>query len=276
MWDLRSYFKKHVALTSEHGSWVFLFSPLIIGLFAGQSWNRNTVYLVTAALGGFLIRQPITITIKALSGRRSKRDVPAARFWILVYSAIGLLGVLGLVRNGYAFLLILAVPGAIVFAWHLYYVYQRAERRQMEIEVIASGVLALAAPAGYWIGKGGLHPAGWWLWIMTWLQSASSIVHAYMRLKQRELDQIPSINKRLRMGQRALLYTSFNVVFSSVLAATGILPLWIFLPYLLQWAETLWGTYRPAVGKKPNSIGFRQLAVSTLFTILFVFAWNVL
>lgn len=276
MQDIRSYFKKHVALTSEHGSWVFLFSPLIIGLFAGHSWNQNTIYLLAAALGGFLIRQPITIIIKSLSGRRSKRDLPAAWFWVLIYSLIGLLGVWGLIRNGFAFLLILAIPGVLVFAWHLHYVYQRAERRQMEIEIVASGVLALAAPAGFWIGKGGPHPAGWWLWVLTWLQSASSIVHAYMRLRQRELDQVPPIIERLQIGQRALLYTGFNVLLAGVLSVTGILPSWLFAPYLLQWGETLWGTYRPAVGIKPSAIGFRQLAVSTLFTILFVLAWNVL
>lgn len=273
---LRSYFKKHVALTSEHGSWVFLFSPLIIGLFAGHSWNRNAIYLLEAALGGFLIRQPITIIIKTLSGRRSKRDLPAARFWVLIYSLIGLLGVWGLVRNGFAFLLILAIPGVLVFTWHLHYVYQRAERRQMEIEIVASGVLALAAPAGYWVGKGELHPDGWWLWLLIWLQSASSIVHAYMRLRQRELGQAPSIKERIRIGQRALLYTSFNVLLVGVLSVTGILPSWLIIPYLLQWGETLWGTFRPAVGVKPNSIGFRQLAVSILFTILFILAWNIL
>ena len=273
--DLRQYFKRYVAITSEHGSWVFLFSPLLIGLFAGRSWGVETIFLILASLAGFLVRQPITVAVKALSGRRSKRDLPAARFWILVYGLIGLLGVYGLIRHGFAYLLVLVIPGVVVFAWHLSLVYRRAERRQMEVEIVASGVLALAAPAGYWIGKGTPDPMGWWLWALTWFQSAASIVHAYLRLKQRELDAVPDISRRVRMGSRALLYTGFNTAASLALSISGALPSWIFLPYALQFAETLWGVYHPAVDVKPTHIGFRQLGVSTLFTVLFIITWNI-
>jgi len=43
---------------------------------------------------------------------------------------------------------------------------------------------------------------------------------------------------------------------------------------LLQWAETIRGTLKPAVQAKPKAIGMRQLAVSTLFTLLFILAWQ--
>ena len=46
--------------------------------------------------------------------------------------------------------------------------------------------------------------------------------------------------------------------------------------HLLQWLETLYGALlRPAVGYKPTRIGFRQLGVSTLFTLVFIAAWLV-
>lgn len=272
--NIQSYFRKQVAITSEHGSWVFLLSPLLIGLFAGHSWTTAAVYLVIASLAGFLIRQPITIAVKAYSGRRSKRDLPAARFWIVVYSLVGLLGVYGLVRKGFAPLLVLIVPGAFVFAWHLSLIYRRAERRQMEVEIVASGVLALVAPAGFWIGKGVLNPLGWWLWLLTWFQSAASIVHAYLRLNQRELEEVPDVSRRIQMGRRSLLYTGFNAGATILLSLNGVLPTWLFIPYLLQFGETVWGTFRPAVGVKPTHIGLRQLGVSTTFTILFILAWN--
>jgi hypothetical protein len=55
----------------------------------------------------------------------------------------------------------------------------------------------------------------------------------------------------------------------------GFLPQLLPVPYFLQWGETIWGAlFRPAVGAKPTSIGFRQLAVSSLFTLLFILAWN--
>ncbi len=270
---MRSYFKRHIAITPEHGSWVFLFSPLLIGLFVGGRWSTVTLYLVLAALAGFLIRQPIVIAVKAYSGRRPRSDLPAARFWMLVYGAIGALMVAGLVMRGFAYLLWLALPGLPVFAWHLYLVSRRAERRQMGVEVVAAGVLALAAPAAYWVARGESDPLGWLLWGLTWLQSAASIVYAYVRLEQRSWKTIPPLKERLRHGWRPLLYASFNLVFVGVLGVSAILSPWLILPYLLQWIETLGGVLRPAVGVRPTAIGLRQLIVSSLFTLLFILAW---
>lgn len=274
-----TYLRRHIALPSDHGSWVFLLSPLLIGLFAGGSFSIASVYLIIAAMAAFLIRQPVTVAIKAYSGRRSRRDLPAARLWMLVYGVIAVLGVAGLVSEGYAALLILALPGIPVFAWHLYLVSRRQERRQVGIEVVGSGVLALAAPAAYWVGEGppptlnALDPLGWWLFALTWLQSAASIVYAYLRLEQRDLAAVLTLPERLRMARRALVYTGFNLIAVGVCSLAGTLPPLLFLPYALQWGETLYGSLKPAVGYKPTRIGIRQLIVSTLFTILFIVTW---
>lgn len=264
---------KHVALPSDHGSWVFLLSPLLIGLFAGGNWSISSFYLIVSSLAVFLVRQPVTIAVKVFSGRRQKRDLPAAWLWMGVYGFMGLLGLLGLVSQGFTFIFILAMPGIPVFAWHLYLVSQRAERKQVGIEIVASGVLALAAPAGYWIGIGGLDPIGWLLFILTWLQSAASIVYAYLRLQQRELTQVVDIRSRVQMGRRALIYSTFNLLLVLVLAMISMVPTLLFLPYALQWSETVYGTLVPALGKRPTRIGLRQLVVSSLFTLLFILAW---
>jgi hypothetical protein len=179
----------------------------------------------------------------------------------------------GLLLQGFTFIFVLALPGIPVFIWHLYLVSKRAERRRMGVEIVASGVLALAAPAGYWIGVGWADPLGWLLFALTWLQSAASIVHAYLRLQQRVLDQTPDINTRIRMGGRALAYTTFNMVFVYVLGIANQVSLLLLLPYTLQWVETIYGTLVPAVGKRPTMIGFRQLIVSSLFTLLFILTW---
>ena len=266
-------FLRHVALPSDHGSWVFLLSPLLIGLFAGNSWSAAAVFLTIASLAGFLLRQPVTVAVKVYSGRRGRRDLNAAWFWIGVYGLIGALGMFGLIWQGFAYLFVLALPGIPVFVWHLYLVSNRAERRQMGVEVVGSGVLALAAPAGYWIGVGAIEPIGWLLFALAWLQSAASIVYAYMRLEQRELVTAPDIRTRLKIGRRALLYTTFNLVFVVLLSIFDVVSLLLFMPYALQWGEAIWGTLRPAVGKRPTQIGLRQLIISSLFTILFILTW---
>ena len=50
---------------------------------------------------------------------------------------------------------------------------------------------ALAAPAALWVGQGYPDPQGWFLFGLVWLQSAASIVYAYLRLEQRLLPAPP-------------------------------------------------------------------------------------
>ena len=275
---MEQYFKKQVALPQDHGSWVFILSPLLVGIFAGGEFTYATFNLIISAMSAFMIRQPMTVTVKAYSGRRPKTDLIPARFWLLVYGSIAALALLGLILEGFGYILFLAIPGAPVFAWHLWLVSQRSERKQAGIEVIATGVLSLVAPAAYWIGIREYDPLGWWLWGFTWLQSAASIVYAYLRLGQRDLkqDQASAMSRGewWRMGIRALAYTSFNLVVSFGLGLSNLVPRFIFIAFLAQWLETLWGITHPAVGWKPTKIGIRQLIVSILWTVLFIIFWR--
>lgn len=267
-------FRKHIAIPTDHGSWVFLFSPLLIGLFAGESWTVASLCLIIAALAAFLSRQPLSIVIKIHGGRRSRRDLPTAWFWVIVYGIISILAGIGLILQGFTYLLILAIPGILVFTWHLYLISKRAERRQAGVEIVASGVLALTAPAAYWIGIGSYNLTGWLLWLLIWVQSAASIVYAYLRLEQRQLTSVPSRRTRFRIGRRALLYSTFNFMTVFILSMFRITPPLLPLAYAVQWFETIWGVFNPAIGFKPTSIGLRQLAVSTIYTILFIITWQ--
>jgi hypothetical protein len=269
------YFRKHIAITNEHGSWVLLLSPLITGIVVGENLNLSSGYLFFAVVAVFLLRQPMTILVKIYSKRRPRTDFQAAVFWIFIYGIISLIMSVILVTNGFAFILYLVIPGIPVFIWHLILVSKRAERRQMGIEIVASGVLALSAPAAFWVGAGYPNPRGWWLWGLIWLQSAGSIVYAFLRLEQRNWKTLPSWKDRFRAGRRSLTYTSFNLLLVIGLSTWQLLPSWTPIPFLIQFLESLWGSFiKPAVGYKPSRIGFRQLTISVLFTILFIWTWK--
>ena len=270
----RDYLRKQIFLPQDHGSWVFIFSPLLIGLFAGDRFTLASLSLVITAIAAFLVRQPITMAVKAYSGRRPKNDLLAARFWIVLYGSVVLVALIGLVRARFGYLLWLAIPGAPVFAWHLWLVSKREERRQVNVEIIATGVLSLAAPAAYWVGTGRYVPSGWWLWLLVWFQTAASIVYAYLRLEQRDKKADLGRAEMWQMGQRAFAYTTFNLIAVLKLSLSSVLPQFLFLPYLVQWIETIWGIFHPAIKWKPTRIGVRQLIVSTLWTILFILTWR--
>ena len=273
-------FNRQIALPQDHGSWVFILSPLLVGLFAGGDFNYASLSLIIAAMAAFLLRQPMSAIVKAYSGRRPRSDLPAARFWVVVYGVIALLALAELFYLKQGYIAYLAVPGVPVFAWHLWLVSKRAERRQAGIEVIATGVLSLAAPAAFWVGRGAYDSTGWWLWALTWIQSAASIVYAYLRLEQREINptanppQSPGRSKKWKMGRKAFLYTSFNLAAALLLGWGQILPQWIFAPFFVQWAESIWGIENPAIGWKPTRIGIRQLIVSIVWTVLFIIVWR--
>lgn len=269
-----SIFRRHVALPSDHGSWAFFLGPLAIGLFAGGRWHTTAIYLTVAATCGFLIRQPITLIVKVLAGRRPKDTLRAAWFWCGVYGSIALLHVTGLVVRGFGYILYLAVPGLLVFGWYLYLIFRRDERRQWFLEITATGVMALVAPAGMWIGLGYPSASGWLLWIMVWLQSAAGIAYAYLRLEQRQLKELSPMAKRWKLGGSALAISSLGLGLAVGLGLAGILPGGLFVAFAVQWGEVLWGVRNPAIGWKPTAIGYRQLVVSIAFTVLFILAWR--
>lgn len=272
---MKKLWVKHIAIPQDHGSWVFLLMPLVVGLVAGGSWKPAALFLILAAMAAFLLRQPVTIAVKAYSKRRAPGDLPPARFWSAIYMLLAAIGVIGLAALGFGYLMVLAVPGIPIFLWHLALVNRRQERRQVWVEMFGSGALALAAPAAYWVGRGQPDPQGWLLFILMWLQSAASIVYAYLRLDQRLLKAAPTVPERLRMAIPALAFTGLNVLIAIALSWAGWGPPLLALPYGLQFAESLYGSLiNPAVGVKPTRIGIRQLIVSILFTIMFIVVWR--
>ncbi|TAK13327.1 MAG: hypothetical protein EPO32_05705 [Anaerolineae bacterium] len=262
------FLRKHVALPSDHGAWVFLLSPLLIGIFVVGTVHRATLVLCVAALGAFLLRQPVSTLVKVFAQRRGRADLPATWLWASVYGAVCLLALVWLWQNGYGFVIGLAIPGLLVFGWHLWLVAQREERGKLGMDVVASGALALAAPAAYWVGTGVPDALGWWLWGLTWLQSAASIVYAFLRLEQR--GGPPSVT----LVRRALSYSGFNLLLSAGLSASSIFPPALWLPFALQFIETVYGVRNPATGYRPVQIGVRQLVVSSVFTVLFIWVWR--
>ncbi len=264
---------RHVAVPNEHGSWVFLFCPLLIGLFAGGQFHSGSFLLVGASLAAFMLRQPITILIKILSKRRPRTELPAALMWIAIYGVITLGFLTGLLVMGYSPLLFLAVPAVPVFAWHLWLVSRRSERRKPIVEIAGSGVLALVAPAAYWVGAGHYEYTGWLLWGLVWLQAAVSIYYAYLRLEQRVWKSKPVAVQCWQSGRTVVLSSAGAFVLVCLLAILKIVPLLLPLAFVVQLAEAVWGTFHPAVKAKPTSIGVRQLIISTLFTIIFILTW---
>jgi hypothetical protein len=268
------WLKKIYALPAEHGAWALWLGPFAIG--AGvDGWNGlPTLILFLAQLFAFLARQPLLILVKALSGRRARSDAAPASMWLIGYASLAAACTLALIGLGYPHVLWAIAPIAPMLIWQVWLVRERAER-QMTIELVGSGMLALAAPTAHYVATGVLDVTALWLWILCWLQAAAAIVYVYLRLAQRRLTEAPSMPERWRMGRRAIVYAASNFSLSIGLAiASHVPPLTplAFAPSLLQ---AVGGTRRPCIGVKPQRIGFAQVAATAIFAALLIAAYRV-
>ena len=106
------------------------------------------------------------------------------------------------------------------------------------------------------------------LGVLPWLQSAASIVLVYQRLEQRSLAQTPPVGERWRAGRRTLLYHGFNVLISLAMALALLVPAGVLVAFSSMLVDAAFSVARPPLGAKPRAIGLRQLAMSSLFTVL--------
>lgn len=252
------YFRRRIAVPQEHGAWVFLLLPLVVGLVAGGRLSSESIYLTVAGLAVFFMRQPILAITKVRAGRRPASDLPVAWAWLTIYALVAGLHVFGLVLRGHAGVLWLGIPAAGIAAWHAWLVMHRAERRQVLMEILAAGALALAAPAAVIVARADASPRMLVvLWTALWLVSASMIACTHLRLVQRVWGAVPPAAERWWAARMALVLPGLG------LALAGLAPRWL-LPFGILLLEALLATWRPAVGARPKAIGMRQLLVSVL------------
>jgi hypothetical protein len=269
----RRLWRRHYFIPTEHGAWIWWIGPFLIGLAAGSRLDLDALVLLLAVGAAFFLRQPASIAVKALSGRRPRSDLAPGLFWSAAYALLMLLAVLVLIRSGHTALLWLAIPGVLVFAWHLWLISRREERGQRGIELVAAGVLALASPAAYWTADGSDPLVPWILWGLTWLQSAASIVYVYHRLEQRRLTAMPPVAERWRSGARTLVYHAFNLAVALSLTLLGRVPALVSLAFGLVMLDALEGVAHPPIGARPAAIGLRQLGASLAFVAVMIAAY---
>ncbi len=174
---------KSVALPSEHGGWSFLLEPILLGLLVAGSWQG--LILAIAALGVFLLHQPLKLAIKdRRKGTVLPRTVLAERFAL----GYGLLAVIPMVilllTVPLASLLTAAVPVALAvpFASVQLYYDARNQSRKLMPELCGVAALAMIAPAiavsgGWEVG------AALILWLIVTARAVSSILYVRARLK---------------------------------------------------------------------------------------------
>jgi hypothetical protein len=170
---------KSVAIPAEHGGWMFLCEPILLGLGAG--FTAPGLFLGLAALGAFLTRHPLKIAIDdRRKDRRYPRTILAERFALgyALFAGLAFAAMLATTRGSYWLPLIAASPLALL---QLYY---DGNKRSRDLAAELSGSLALGSvAAALALMAGWALPAALALWAILAARSITAILYVRARLR---------------------------------------------------------------------------------------------
>jgi hypothetical protein len=191
-------------MPQEHGAWVVLYAPLLIGIALARPWRPAAqICLFLAVTGAFLARGPSVQLLK-------RRDTARSTFWLGVYGAMLLAGALPLLLVWRRWeLLTIGGLAAIVFGAHALLQVLPARRRldrSQPGEILSVLGLTLTAPAAFVAANGTLDGYGVCLWIICALYYAGGILNVKMNLTAVRLKRPLTAADRLRVGAPNLVY----------------------------------------------------------------------
>ena len=265
------------AIPNEHGIWVLWLSPFLIGWGVAGTGSAATLWTFCAILFAFLARHPLIILVKVRAGRRNQEDYRPALLWTAGYSMIATFFALLVALSGEGLLLTLVIPAIVLLIWHLRLVYRRMER-QLTVELVGSGILALAASAAHISSTGSWTVTALLLWFLTWGYAVVSIVYIYLRLDQRqnkvEEEIEMSRSRRLNLGRPAMQIAAAALLLVTAGTYFRVLPRFAPLPFVVTQVQVITGTLRPAIGARPSRIGLVQVGAFLIFTTLTIWAFR--
>lgn len=262
----------------EHGAWVILYAPFVVGLAA--VWPPpalEAALLFVAATAAYLARHAASLLMR----KSARRDNNVA-LWLGIYLALVAVGVLPLLFfYGRVALLPLAGLAAFVFVLHAAILKlpmrDRLARAQWS-ELIGMTALTLTAPAAYIAAGGQLDSMAACLWVACSLFFGSGVLHVRMLLFAAKGKQELTAADRWLLGRANLIYHALLIVaiyFSvSHMPMRPALLVWLgFLPVLARAVEGTISLSHEAPSFK--KCGLIETGYALWFTLCFISALHI-
>lgn len=247
---------KSIALPVEHGGWLFVLEPVLLGLLVVPS--AGGWWLGVAAFGIFLLNQPLKFAIKdRLKGKRYPRTAWAERF-ALLYGALASLAVLLAAltaRVSFWPSILLAAPFAAL------QVASAATNRGRDALPEISGALALAAAAPAIALAGGWNLiAALLLWLIPVTRAVASILYVRARLR----------SERGEPANRGVVFAAhgFGLLLLGGLAWLRLTPWLAALAMAILLVRALIGLSVQRRPVRAQVVGFQELGFGLLMVAL--------
>jgi hypothetical protein len=268
----RRFFRKKVVIPTEHGSWSWMLVPYFVGLAVAGQMNLEAALVLIGGMSGFMVRQPMTVWMRARDGRGRKRDGPLAAAWALGFGLVALLCLIGLLILGrpeqlgrkYSLLLI---PIAVIFVLYLAGARQkRSGLRKLWMELAGAAGLAAMAPAAYIAATGQLDETAWALWGLMVGQNVLGVL--YVRLRIADTHDRP-------VARPAILWSHVLVLVAVIAAAfLGAVPWLTIVPFIGFLLRAGWAVAKKRPVANIKRFGFIEIGVEIVSGVIIVIGFS--
>jgi len=188
----------------EHGAWVMLYAPLVIGLAVARPFAWAPAALLVLAVTGVYLGQ------NAAAGLIRRRGGRSTSAWLIIYAGAAALGGAPLLfaYNRIGLLAVGAAAGVLFATRSVLLVLPGRKRmdRSASGEILGAAALSLTAPAAQVSASGSLTAAGWLLWLACFLYFSGGVLFVRMLLSVAKLKTDLTPPLRWRLGRVCLSY----------------------------------------------------------------------
>lgn len=244
--------RRQIALPSEHGSWGFLFEPIVASLAIGLSLPGAMIAVMT--IGGFLARQPLKVLIIDRTGQRNAERARVAAAFIAVYVSIALFGFSWAIYLGG---LLPFVPFLSVLPLACIQIYFDGSRKSRGLLPEIFGAITISSSsAAILLAAGSGWPPALSLWAVMISRLIPSIIYVRNRLK---------LEKGKSFSFLAVVLTnSAAVIITAVLAYNGVASALVPVMMVLLLARAIAGLSPNRRKLKAMKIGILEVVYGTL------------
>ena len=248
-------------LPKEHGAWVMLYVPFVLGVAVAGRVNWPVLLLLLSTTVAFISRESLLVYLRARA--RGREAAEAGRMLLLYLALAAAFGsplvvafkLFWLIPMGLAGAALLLINGAQA---------TRMEERATVSEVMAIGGLTMTAPAAYYAASGRWEMTAFWLWLLSALYMASSVFYIKLRVYR--------LNPRKQAEQRqawrsCAFFHSFLIVALPALIFAGSLGLFAFIAFAPALARTFLGMFKPKSKVNLMRAGILEIVYSVVFLI---------